>query len=123
MCSFGSGYRPFCSYWWKHWFRLSTYTHPFVFAYQRTTRGWADCDTWSLDDHLSRVLVGALAHLKENTHGHPFPLTEQKWDQILDDMIAGFKEHRDHNYNNKFDEKVFNKGMKLFNKWYRSLWD
>lgn len=80
---------------------------------QRGRRGWADCDTWSLDDYLSGWLPGALRHLKEHKHGVPCNMFEAadcdedgnsteagmktasaRWDDIMDKMIAGFKAHQ-----------------------------
>ena len=55
-------------------------------AAQRTTRGWADSDTYSLDTHLCRVLGGMLKHLADNAHGWPdgdeFP-TFEDWVNAL----------------------------------------
>lgn len=102
MCSFRSGYRPFNKYWFRHWLCLGTYTHPFVFAYQRVTRGWADCDTWNLDNYLLDILPPVLRYLKAHQHGVPGELTVEGdgpgleraiavWHEILDKMIQGFE--------------------------------
>lgn len=97
---FGSGYRLFCSSWWKHWLRPRTYWKPFHYAYQRVIRGWADCDTWSLDTHVAEVLSEAVLHLKENKRGFPSGLVPddvdheegiEKWKGILRDISDGFK--------------------------------
>lgn len=95
MCDFSSGYRPFTSYWWRHWFRLRTYTHPFVFAYQRVFRGWADCDVWHLDGWLTRIIPPALEHLRDTTHGYPAGLSEVEWAAILTDIADGFRAARE----------------------------
>lgn len=77
---------------------------------QRGRRGWADCDTWSLDNYLSEWLPAALRHLKETKHGVPcgmfdglpqddngngteeaWPIAEARWDDIMNKMIAGFE--------------------------------
>lgn len=79
---------------------------------QRGRRGWADCDTWSLDYYLNSWMPAALRHLKAHKHGTPmsvFPTgpeytkdcgnpTEEaeaiaiaRWDEIMDKMIAGFE--------------------------------
>lgn len=39
--------------------------------YQRGKRGWADCDVWSFDDYLARVIADGLEHLAKTTHGYP----------------------------------------------------
>lgn len=37
----------------------------------RARRGWAPSDTWSLDQHLCRILGEMLEHLADHTHGWP----------------------------------------------------
>ena len=84
-----------------------------LWLFQRGRRGWADCDTWNLDDYLSRMLPGALTYLKEHKHGVPCSViepedcgedgqptpeglerAEARWNAIMDKMIAGFKADR-----------------------------
>lgn len=95
--------------WWKHWLDPRTYWNTVVVIYQRATRGWAYCDTWGLDSYVCDVIVPALEHLKETTHGFPVPddavidpdtgdatheeyeRWQTEWDARLDEMIAGFK--------------------------------
>lgn len=122
MCGFSSGYKRFSSYWWKHWFLLHTWKHPFVFAYQRVTRGYADCDLYSLDLYLASIIADAVPKLKDS--GHPATMTQEKWNQILDDISAGFKE-MDRPWDAKKTEeskKVYEKGFKLFKKHFGGLW-
>lgn len=88
---FGSGYRMFCWPWFRHWLQPDTYYRPFVHAYQRVTRGWADSDTWNLDDWLCEVLPPAIEHLKAHTHGYPCELTEEEWGKILSEVAEGFR--------------------------------
>lgn len=82
---------------------------------QRGRRGWADCDTWSLDWYLDRWMPDALRYLKANKCGIPretleglptndengfcptdeaFSIAEERWNSILDRMIAGFEAGR-----------------------------
>ena len=54
-------------------------------------------DTWSMDHTLAMIIHPMLVQLKATTHGHPSNLTEQEWDQILDEMIWAFEQKcRDH---------------------------
>lgn len=112
MHSLGSGYRFGCSYWWKHWLDPRTYYYYVKYKIQRANRGWANCDTWSLDNYLSEWLPDALRHLKANQHGYPPDMYEpgeateennywpgeeaekraiKKWEGIVDKMIMGFE--------------------------------
>jgi len=79
---------------------------------QRGRRGWADCDTWSMDYYLDGWMPSALRHLKKHKHGVPnevFPTGKQyvrkdgnpnkaawkvasrRWDRILNQIIEGFE--------------------------------
>lgn len=61
--------------WWNHgWLyelRPGTNWRRVKFFIQRGRRGWADCDTWSLDHYLSRVVGESVHHLAEHSHGWP----------------------------------------------------
>jgi hypothetical protein len=112
MNTLGSGYKMFCSRWWKHWLSPQTYYYWLKYKIQRAQRGWADCDTWSLDNYLAEWLPAALRHLKEHQHGFPASMFDEndsneennycaseeaydrataKWDSILQTMIEGFE--------------------------------
>jgi hypothetical protein len=80
---------------------------------QRGRRGWANCDTWSLDSYLCgpTMLPAALLHLKKHKHGIPMSMfedadgvdemgnptdaahekAEARWNSTIDQMIAGFE--------------------------------
>src|ERR1700739_4230613 len=84
---------------------------------QRGRRGWADCDTWSLDNYIDGWMPDALRYLKEHKHGTPGSMftaedciaegdwqgnpseeghvrAAARWDAIMDKMIAAFEAHR-----------------------------
>jgi hypothetical protein len=57
-----------------------------VWYHQRATRGWADCDTWSIDGYLTRILPPMLTYLAD--HGHSYPSlppfeTPEEWSEHL----------------------------------------
>ena len=115
MNTLSSGYRFGCRRWWQHWLNPKTYYYWLKYKIQRAQRGWADCDTWSLDNYLSKWLPGALRHLKKHKHGTPCSMyaeheletvqpdgfqwageeadkrASEKWDAIMDKMIEGFE--------------------------------
>jgi hypothetical protein len=95
---------------------------------QRGRRGWADCDVWGLDDYLSRWLPDALRRLKKTKQGVPGSLFEDadcipegtwqgnpseegmkrasdRWDAIMDKMIAGFEA------NNAMQDGIYEKEL------------
>jgi hypothetical protein len=60
-----------------------------VWYHQRARRGWADCDTWSLDGYVVHVIAPMLAYLAEHNHAYPGCLpfdTPEKWDAHLRDL-------------------------------------
>lgn len=70
--------------------------------YQRGSRGFADRDTWNLDDYLAGHLAALLAHLRDHTHGYPSEYDdaddgvallpgEVRWTATLNELIAGFQ--------------------------------
>lgn len=88
--------------WWIHWVNPRVYWKQALYFWQRGTRGWADCDCWSLDAHLCEVLVGALDHLSRSKHGIPSNLlledsdeghaaAQAVWEQTVKEMIEGFQ--------------------------------
>ena len=54
---------------------------------QRACRGWADCDTWSIDMWFLEVVPQMLGHLRENRCSQPAHMTSEEWNSILGAMI------------------------------------
>lgn len=124
---------------------LDTYSHlqnlyrNTKYFIQRGRRGWSNRDVWSFDWYIAGVITEAVAHLKKTTHGFPANLTEEKWNEILDEIIYAFKILRDRQdlfyeaceeYGvdaaieiDKENRKSVKKGMALFIKNFDGLWD
>jgi len=51
-----------------------------------------DYDVWSMDSTLAHIIVPMLKKLKETQHGYPGELTEEEWDEKLDEMIWAFEQ-------------------------------
>ena len=114
--------------------------------YQRATRGWADCDAWSINGYLNDLLPDIIRSLKGGV-GCPGDLYDNtkknnecwRWEEILESIIQGFiaaKELGELHYmtysekgliaDEKKRENLINKyniGMDLFRKYYMNLWD
>lgn len=81
------------------------------FFIQRGRRGWADCDTWALEEYLSGWMPDALRYLKVHTRGVPttmfvddpipaheaddpkgtiYAAAHERWGETLDKMITAF---------------------------------
>jgi hypothetical protein len=95
-------------------------------------------DTWSMDSTLSLLIHPMLVQLKATQHGHPANMTEQEWNEILDEMIWAFEqkcrdewesdyyEYEDDNTERagaKAHQERMSNGFRLFGKYYENLWD
>ena len=102
---------------------------------QRTSIKIHKYDTWSMDHTLAPIILPMLVQLKETTHSHPADLTEQEWDEILDEMIWAFEQKcrddwmEDYDYNKwdsegaKAHQERMSNGFRLFGIYYENLWD
>ena len=120
--------------------------------YQRGSRGWSDRSAWSIDTWLVDNLIPMLERLKNNKHGTPASmfrkkdgvdkdgnstdeahrLAEQRWDNVLNEIIYGLKcaktiNDLDYDYNDSKRTKQMMKSVKksfqLIGKHLFSLWD
>lgn len=99
-------------------------------------------DTWNMDQTLAMIIHPMLVQLKATKHGYPGTLTEERWDEILDEMIWAFGQkvkHVDpleqcHDKCSNFGDPVckscldetqqrMTAAFKLFGEYYESLWD
>lgn len=121
---------PF-KFWWE---RVTDIPNKIKYFFQRGIRGYADEDTWSIDWYISSWLPQAIKELRDRKIGYPGikGMTSKKWSTILTEIADGFEADRKYNnlefdfMNKKQCEKLIQKkdrGMKLFVKWYNSLWD
>lgn len=129
-------------------------THPHRFVidlsnrvkwfWQRGKRGYADCDVWSIDWHLTSYMGNALRQLRDSVHGCPIidtgremmgfddcdSLTMEEWKFTINYIAETFDLAR------KIEEyeilgvkdmeaamKRFHHGMAMFNEYFFSLWD
>jgi len=93
--------------------------------FQRGYRGYGDNDTWDFDNYLATVISQGLRHFKKYYHGtEP---TKKEIQTIIDGFEANLKMmNLDYKYKSKkylLAEENFNKGMKLFHKYFNYLWD
>lgn len=94
---------------------------------QRIKRGFDDTELWNLDNTMARFIYPRLKVFKKNLHGHPHNMKDiTEWEKIIDKMLFSFKMIIDDPdeliTNEKLNRKV-DKGLKLFGKYFRTLWD
>ena len=63
-----------------------------IFCKRRIKVKYHNYDTWSLDSTLSLIILPGIKQLKATQHGYPSGLTQEEWDNILDEMIFAFSE-------------------------------
>jgi len=91
-------------------------------------------DTWSMDNTLALIILPMLKQLKETKHSYPHELSEEEWDNILDEMIWAFEQKCKDCWISEYDYKWDNEdaiahqgrmtdGFKLFGRFYENLWD
>ena len=60
-------------------------------AWQRVFRGWDDRAAMSIDGYLVEMIPQWIGRMREYDNSHPFRLSEEEWDYILDEIYEGFK--------------------------------
>ena len=84
-------------YWHKN---IRMFFRSIKYAYQRITRGWADCDTWDLDSYYLDLFHDTLTYLAEHHMGYPgndeFD-TDEKWTAYLKEMAQKFYQANESN--------------------------
>ncbi len=131
-------------------------THPFTYFgdawdkvrwfYQRGSRGYADCDVWSIDWHLTSYMGKALRDLSQQVHGTPIidtgrPLnpddpndidtfTMEEWKATILYIAETFDEARrvqEMEYDTieqyQAAHKRIQQGLSMFSEYFFSLWD
>lgn len=71
------------------------------YSWQRTQRGYADCDVWAMNDYFSELIPAMLLHLKNHHYGSPVlegsnvNTCHDDWNKILEKMIFLWNESRE----------------------------
>lgn len=98
--------------------------------------------TWELDAEIAKFVLPRLAYLRDNHCGYPADLVphdelgnrlnsedngDEKWTNILNDMCVAFELIIKDEYKDMAEyeeqQKIIEKGINLFAKFYRNLWD
>lgn len=108
----------YCFYSW--YYKLKILPKRIYWFFQRGKRGYADCDTWDFDNYLTNVILGGLKNLKK--HSHSAKPTEKEFDIMIEGFEANLIMMDDPML---YDElkPIFDKGMKLFHKYFNYFWD
>lgn len=85
--------------------------------------GMSEAETWDMRFVLAMIIYSYLMKFKETKRmGYPANLTPEKWEEILDDMIKGFRSIVK-GEDSKRAYKRQRKALTLFKNWFWDLWD
>jgi hypothetical protein len=105
---------------------------------QRWRRGYSDCDVWSIDHHLARIIPPMMRQLSTILHGAPGYLideygspeaAEAEWRRILEAVAVGFEAWAiifdEYPTDDRLDElnKKWEEGSQLLVKHFGAFWD
>jgi hypothetical protein len=77
---------------WKGYFSIPKEIYEWIRCFvQRGKQGYCYRDVWSIDYYLMEIIPPMIKQLKKTTHGFPADSTEEKWNEILDNIILGFE--------------------------------
>lgn len=110
------------------WHKL---THPrpwqrVRYRWQRAARGWADCDVWSMDSYIARVMSAMLTYLADHNHAYPGVEpweTPEKWDTYLRDLSARMAVWNNETFSDKNAFETARAAMEEFGTNFGHFWD
>ena len=110
---------------------IKSFYYKLKYSYQRAIRGYDDNAKWDLSHTLAELVCKVTSDMADNSVGYPSKVGEKKWREILEQISFGFGSYLEMESGNylyddkeyKNLDKDFNKGLKLFVKYYRDLWD
>ena len=115
--------------------KISQFFRSLKWAYQRATRGYADCDVWSIDIWFLSIIPNMLRDLEGFGNSYPIGKTPIEWRATLREMarcfenagkepdldevktLEGWREF------NEAREKDLDEGFKMFKENFWDLWD
>lgn len=126
--------------WWKN---IKHFIRSWKWAYQRVTRGYADCDVWNLDCYYSTIIPRTLRALAASSHGYPMKLVEdiygpqnsddemyKLWQNYLIETAAHFEKSEELDSDDTFSMEIYKESMEelqlgfdMLIQAYRDLWD
>ena len=126
---------------WRLGFKVKNLYYQVKYGFQRMFRGYDDTELFNMDmtfiDRYSKILKD----FREYHHGYPPSITNEQWDDILDEMIKHLSLMTEDNVETELkkgtpdsfkpDYKTVREIMdkhkdeffKLFSKWFYNLWD
>lgn len=117
------------------WRKTSQFFRSLKWAYQRATRGYADCDVWDIDLWFLSIIPSMLRDLESYGNSYPTGKTPTEWRATLREMARCFEEAgKDPDFDkvktirgwreyNEAREKDLDEAFKMFRENFWDLWD
>ena len=96
-----------------------------IFEKQRLKRGFDDSEVWNFDATIARFIYPRLLVFIDDVISnqcHPVELTFDSWVDILKEISEGFKLMSQDNEKSDDEDKIIEKALDLFRKYFHSLW-
>ena len=109
-------------------YRLRHNRYERKYAWQRSWRGYDDSMVFDMNDTFIELYREILKDFKENLHGYPGTMTEEEWNDILDEMIGSLDRmyyvlFKSDNDDADLVEQEKDRFFELFKEHFWSLWD
>jgi hypothetical protein len=116
-------------------YKIPGFFRSLKWAYQRATRGYADCDVWNIDMWFLSVMPDMLKQLESCGNSYPYDMTPTGWRATLREMARCFEEAgkepdfgvgatlKEWEQFDKAREKNLDEGFEMFRENFWDLWD
>lgn len=126
---------------WRLGFKIKNLYYQVKYGFQRMFRGYDDTELFNMDMTFVDRYLKALKDFKKYHCGHPYELTPEQWNAVLDELIKhltlmnednviaelknGMPDSFEPDYKtvNEIQNKHKDEFFKLFSEWFYSLWD
>nr|DAT96486.1 MAG TPA: hypothetical protein [Bacteriophage sp.] len=126
---------------WRLGFKIKNLYYQVKYGFQRMFRGYDDTEVFNMDMTFIDRYLKILKDFRKNNCGYPPSITNEQWDDILDEMIKHLSLMTEDNAETELkkgmpdsfepDYKTVSEIMdrhkdeffKLFSKWFYNLWD
>ena len=126
---------------WRLGFKIKNLYYQVKYGFQRMFRGYDDTEVFDMDMAFIDRYLKILKDFRKNHCGYPPSITNEQWDDILDEMIKhltlmnennimselkkGMPDSFEPNYETVMDvmSRHKNEFFALFSKWFYNLWD
>ena len=100
-------------------------TNPFNPDFFSHSNDYSQSEVWNTDNVLAQLIAPRLLAFKElDKHGHPGDFKDMRaWNKAIQKMVDAFDLMKYVQTLSKEEEDVVTKGLNLFCKYFRQLWD